>query len=209
MSWKCYLVSASILAVGELETHVRRIRGTVHDDPALAIGSAKELLETVLRTILGEYGAQPAGDIHDLLKRVQKKLKLDPSSADGQPGAETIRRTLSNLGQVVVGVAEVRNLFGTGHGRSRAAELERAQAEARCERCGNAGHFPHRHLPGEQLGYREPEAQEDPAAVGNKRAHGNPARGSLVRKPTGRFASHPPQSDTLVLIDRRVLEYGV
>lgn len=63
------------------------------------------------------------------MKRVQKKLKLDPAAAGGQTGAETIRRTLSNLGQVVVGVAEVRNLFGTGHGRSRAAELERAQAK--------------------------------------------------------------------------------
>lgn len=48
--------AASVLAVGELEAHVRRIRATVHDDPALAIGSAKELLETVLRTILGEFG---------------------------------------------------------------------------------------------------------------------------------------------------------
>lgn len=121
--------AASILQVGELERHVARIRRTLHDDPAQAVGSSKELLETVLRTILGEFGEQPAGDIQDLLKRVQKKLKLEPASADGRPGAETIRRTLSNLGQVVVGVAEVRNLFGTGHGRSRATELERAQAK--------------------------------------------------------------------------------
>lgn len=121
--------AASVLAVGELEAHVRRIRATVHDDPAQAVGSAKELVETVLRTILGEFGEQPAGDIQELLKRVQKKLKLDPASAEGTAGAETIRRTLSNLGQIVVGVAEVRNLFGTGHGRSRAPELERAQAK--------------------------------------------------------------------------------
>jgi hypothetical protein len=121
--------ASSLLAVGELESHVRRIRATIHDDPALAVGSAKELLETVLRTILGEFGEQPVGDIQELLKRVQRKLKLDPASADGRPGAETIRRTLNNLGQVVVGVAEVRNLYGTGHGRSRAAELERAHAK--------------------------------------------------------------------------------
>jgi hypothetical protein len=121
--------AASVLAVGELEAHVQRIRSTIHDDPAQAIGSAKELLETVLRTILGEFGEQPAGDIQELLKRVQKKLRLDPASADGRPGAETIRRTLNSLGQVVVGVAEVRNLFGSGHGRSRAQEIERAQAK--------------------------------------------------------------------------------
>jgi hypothetical protein len=121
--------ASSVLAVGELEAHVRRIRATIHDDPAQAIGSAKELLETVLRTILGEFGEHPAGDMQELLKRVQRKLKLDPASAGGRPGAETIRRTLSSLGQVVVGVAEVRNLYGTGHGRSRAAELERAHAK--------------------------------------------------------------------------------
>jgi Abortive infection C-terminus len=121
--------ASAILEVGELEAHARRIRAAIDDDPAQAVGSAKELLETVLRTILGEYGAQPAGDIRELLKRVQRKLKLDPASADGRPGAETIRRTLNNLGQVVIGVAEVRNLYGTGHGRSRAAELERAHAK--------------------------------------------------------------------------------
>jgi hypothetical protein len=121
--------AASVLAVGELDAHARRIRATINDDPAQAVGSAKELLETVLRTILGEFGEQPAGDMQELLKRVQKKLKLDPASAEGRPGAATIRRTLNNLGQIVVGVAEVRNLYGTGHGRSRAVELERAHAK--------------------------------------------------------------------------------
>lgn len=121
--------ASSVLAVGELEAHVRRIRETIHADPAQAVGSAKELLETVLRTILGEFGEKPAGNIQELLKRVQKKLKLDPASADDRPGADTTRRTLNSLGQVVVGVAELRNLYGTGHGRSRAAELERAHAK--------------------------------------------------------------------------------
>ena len=121
--------ASSVLGVGELEKHAQRIRSTIHDDPAQAIGSAKELLETVLRTILGEFGEHAAGDIPELLKRVQRKLKLDPASAEGRPGADTIRRTLNNLGQVVIGVAEVRNLYGTGHGRSLAAELVRAHAK--------------------------------------------------------------------------------
>jgi hypothetical protein len=122
-------VAASILEVGELRSHVLRIRETLDEDPAQAVGSAKELLETVLRTILGEFGDEPAGEIHDLLKRAQKKLRLDPSSAEGRPGAATIKRTLSNLGQVVVGVAEFRNLYGTGHGRSRGSDLARAEAK--------------------------------------------------------------------------------
>jgi hypothetical protein len=37
---------------------------------------------------------------------------------DAAKGAEIIRRTLSNLASVVQGLAEIRGLYGTGHGRS-------------------------------------------------------------------------------------------
>ena len=70
-----------------------------------------------------------AGDVQLLLRRAQKELDLDPSAVgDDVPGGDTIKRTLSNLGQIVVGVAEVRNLYGTGHGRHRSRELEIAHA---------------------------------------------------------------------------------
>ena len=39
-----------------------------------------------------------------------------------------MRRTLSNLGQVVLGVAEIQTLYGTGHGRIKSRELEIAHA---------------------------------------------------------------------------------
>ncbi len=49
--------------------------------------------------------------------------------SEDAPGRDTIRRTLSNLGQVVIGVAEVRKLYGTGHGnRYQLRELEIAHA---------------------------------------------------------------------------------
>jgi len=38
--------------------------------------------------------------------------------ADAVKGAETIKRVLSNLGSIVYGLAELRNLYGSGHGRS-------------------------------------------------------------------------------------------
>jgi hypothetical protein len=83
------------------------------------------LVETVLKTILDEYGQKSAGSIPDLLKRVQVKLGLDARAARVP---EPVRRMLSNLGNSVIGVAEVRNLFGTGHGRSKSKELEEAEA---------------------------------------------------------------------------------
>jgi hypothetical protein len=121
--------AARVLDLNELNRHASRIRRGISDDPSQAIGSAKELLETVLRYVIGDHGERGTDDIPALLRRAQRELDLDPTSPDrGVPGADVIRRTLSNLGQVVVGVAEVRNLYGTGHGRSMARELDVAHA---------------------------------------------------------------------------------
>lgn len=97
----------------------------ITDDPSQAIGSAKELLETVLKTVIGDHEQKSRQDIPELLKKAQAQLDLDPRSASG---SETLRRTLSNLGQVVHGVAELRSLDGTGHGCSKSRELEVAHA---------------------------------------------------------------------------------
>jgi hypothetical protein len=121
--------AAAELDVVELTAHVARIRRGIRDDPAQAIGSAKELLETTLKTVLGEHGAKSNEDLLALLKRAQKELDLDPKTINmSLPGAETMLRTLSNLGQVVQGVSELRNLYGTGHGRSKTPEVEQAHA---------------------------------------------------------------------------------
>jgi len=116
---------AGIHDVLELNRHAGRIRHGIADDPAQAIGSAKELLETVLKTVIGDHEQKSRDDIPELLKKAQIKLDLDPRGASG---AETLRRTLSNLGQIVHGVAELRSLYGTGHGRSKSRELESAHA---------------------------------------------------------------------------------
>jgi hypothetical protein len=105
------------------------IRKAIESDPAQAIGSAKELLETTLKAVLGDGNYNRDDDIPALLKSARSKLGLDPKDVDPTlAAAGTIRRTLSNLGQVVVGVAEVRNLHGTGHGRVNSRELEAAHA---------------------------------------------------------------------------------
>jgi hypothetical protein len=120
-----------IHSIRELRMHSARIRSGLEDgnDPELALGSAKDLLESVLKTVVGDHGQKPVEDIQSLLKRAQKTLSLDPADASASmPGSESLRRTLSNLGQIVVGVAELRTLYGTGHGRSRAKELKLAHA---------------------------------------------------------------------------------
>jgi len=121
--------AAKHLDIVELNKHAARIRNGIRDDPEQAIGSAKELLETTLKAVLRIEGERSADDISALLKRAQKELDLDPKAVtDDTPGKETIKRVLSSLGQIVAGVAEVRNLYGTGHGRHRSRALEIAHA---------------------------------------------------------------------------------
>ncbi len=120
---------AKRLDIVELNKHAARIRKGIREDPEQALGSAKELLETVLKAVLVIEGERSNDDISDLLKKAQKELDLDPRTlGDDTPGKETIKRVLSSLGQIVTGVAEVRGLYGTGHGRYRSRELEIAHA---------------------------------------------------------------------------------
>ena len=118
---------AGQLDIVELNRHAARIRNTIRDDPEQAIGSAKELLESVLKAIVGLEGERSSVDIHDLLKLARNELGLNPRQ-QGVPGQDTIVRTLNNLGQIVIGVDELRNLYGTGHGRYRSKELDIAHS---------------------------------------------------------------------------------
>lgn len=104
-----------------LHRQIERLQGSVDDDPDLAIGTAKELIETTCKTILEERGV-PFGesdDISKLAKETRKVLGLVPDNIpEAAKGSETIRRLLSNLGNLVQGLAELRNLYGTGHGKA-------------------------------------------------------------------------------------------
>jgi hypothetical protein len=57
-------------------------------------------------------------DLPQLGKKVFKALKLLPDDVpEAAKGADAIRRLLSNLSTVVQGLAEIRGLYGTGHGK--------------------------------------------------------------------------------------------
>ncbi|WP_166444700.1 abortive infection family protein [Dyadobacter bucti] len=103
----------------QFREYVDRINASIDVDPALAIGSTKELIESVLKTILTKMSVdfEKDDDVPKLLKKVQKSLKLAPDDIDNAAkGAEIIKVLLSNLGSVVIKLAELRNLYGTGHG---------------------------------------------------------------------------------------------
>ena len=111
---------ANTFDAAHIHEQIRRIEGAIDTDVALAIGTAKELVESCFKTILTDRDIQygPGEDVLDLGKKVFKALKLVRDDVpQAAKGAETIKRVLSNLSTVVQGIAELRGLYGTGHGK--------------------------------------------------------------------------------------------
>ena len=103
-----------------LREHIERIERSIESDPALAIGSAKELIETCCKTILAERGNPISGmpDIPKLTKDTLRELKLVPEGVhEATRGAEVLKRLLQSLGTIGNNLAELRGLYGTGHGK--------------------------------------------------------------------------------------------
>jgi hypothetical protein len=93
---------------------------SIESSPHIAIGLAKELIETVLKSILRENNGTVNDElnIQQLLKETSKILNLVPKEvSDEKRGAEKIRQILGNLGNIVSGIAELRNDYGSGHGK--------------------------------------------------------------------------------------------
>jgi hypothetical protein len=106
---------------GYISQQITRMESAVTNDPDLAIGTAKELVETVAKTILDDLGIayERHDDLPALVKAARKALKLVPEDVPKSAEANnTIRRLVSNLGSVTDGLAALRNSHGTGHGRT-------------------------------------------------------------------------------------------
>jgi hypothetical protein len=103
-----------------IHRQIDRITTSIENDPDLAIGTAKELIETICRTILSERG-KPVEDNPDLLplvRRALEELRLVPDGIpDQQKGAKSIKSLLGNLATLAQSLSELRNLYGTGHGK--------------------------------------------------------------------------------------------
>jgi len=112
--------AADALDAGWMQKEIERLENAVERDPALAIGTAKELVETCCKTILGKRGVTIArgDDLPKLTKAVAKELRLVPEGiSDEARGANAIRLILQNLSAMTQNLAELRGLYGSGHGR--------------------------------------------------------------------------------------------
>lgn len=111
---------ADALDAGWMQKEIERLENGVEKDPALAIGTAKELVETCCKTILSKRGIKVPNDIKmpDLTKLLTKELKLVPEGiSEEAKGSEKIKLILHNLSSLTKYLSELRGLYGSGHGR--------------------------------------------------------------------------------------------
>lgn len=93
----------------------------VNSDPSQAIGAAKELVEAVCKYVLQEAGEPADGDenLQKLTRNALTKLDLTVEQLpEVKKGAEAMKKVLGSFASTVQGMAELRNLYGTGHGRT-------------------------------------------------------------------------------------------
>jgi hypothetical protein len=110
---------------GYVAQQIARMETAVTNDPGLAIGTAKELVESCCKTILQDRGVtfSKSADTPELVKLTSRELELTPEDIPEKArAADTIKRLLSNLATITQGVAELRNHYGTGHGKAAGAK---------------------------------------------------------------------------------------
>ena len=90
-------------------------------DPTNAIGMAKELIESCCKTILDELGIAYTkdDDVPQLAGKTMDALNLLPANVNpNDRGADAIKAVLGNLRAIPTKLAELRNPFGSGHGKT-------------------------------------------------------------------------------------------
>jgi hypothetical protein len=82
--------------------------GNDSEESALAVGSAKELIESTAKVVLAERGlpVSDKADLPELVRQAQQALGLHPSSAaPGPDGTEAVKRILGGVSTIAAGVS--------------------------------------------------------------------------------------------------------
>ena len=100
------------------ESEERLLRSKASNDDALVLGSAKELCEAIAKVVIAERGGVSAGtaDFSDLVSTAHRVLEYQPG--EGVAADPATRRVAQGLKSVALGLGELRNRYGTGHGRA-------------------------------------------------------------------------------------------
>lgn len=89
--------------------------------PVEAIGKSKELIESCCKTILTKYKVQVESNwsVSRLCKETMSVLEITSKHvSEDFPEGAMIKRILGNLQGIASTIAELRNVHGSGHGKS-------------------------------------------------------------------------------------------
>lgn len=103
-----------------LDEHLDRLSRNL-EDPGVLLGVAKELLESCCKFVLEENSMLPAhkASFDELITLTFERLDLLAANVDvGQPGGKQIRAIYQSARTTALQINELRNLQGTGHGRT-------------------------------------------------------------------------------------------
>jgi hypothetical protein len=102
-----------------LDEQLARIRSQT-DDPGGLIGSAKDLVESVLKFVLERVGIPPQRmNFPALLNVAAERLAVRPQDVDAETAAgRYVREIYQSAYRITENIANLRNLEGAGHGRT-------------------------------------------------------------------------------------------
>lgn len=110
-----------ILTHDYVNKQIRLMNNSIENNPHLALGISKELIETCCKYILEEEGIEynKDWDIAKLVKETNKHLDLMPFEVENiELAKSSIAKILGGFSIIVHGITELRNAYGTGHGHS-------------------------------------------------------------------------------------------
>ncbi|MDH5505664.1 MAG: abortive infection family protein, partial [Anaerolineae bacterium] len=109
-----------VINTSYIHTQIKRLENSIEEDPELAIGTAKEFIETICKTILLDLTGQlpPKDNLPKLVRSTLREIKLTPEDISNEAiAADTIRQMLMNLASISNNLAQLRNSYGVGHGK--------------------------------------------------------------------------------------------
>lgn len=114
------IVIKQILNAEYVTQQISLMEASIENAPHVSIGISKELIETCCKSIFDERNEtfDKNWDLPRLMKETTKLLKLTPYDIPNETKAATsIKQILGSLSSVVQGISEIRNEYGSGHGK--------------------------------------------------------------------------------------------
>lgn len=98
---------------------ISTMRRSLDSDTDLAIGTSKELVETICKTILKKLdsGLEPKAKLLDLVGQTLAALGIESAGLSEDRTSRAFKRIIKSLTSLTCGIAEFRNVAGTGHGK--------------------------------------------------------------------------------------------